>query len=172
MAEPRFIHLRLHSEFSVTDSVVRIDAAVHRAVRDGMGALAITDLSNMFGMTKFYKESRAAGIKPILGADVWITNEADRDKPARLLLLCRSRQGYLNLSKLLSNAWLTNRHRGRAELRREWFEAHAEGLIALSGGASGDVGAAVLAGNDAMASRLAASWARSRRTRWKPTSAA
>lgn len=104
MAEPRFIHLRLHTEFSVTDSVVRIDDVVARAAQDGMGALAITDLSNMFGMTKFYKAGRAAGVKPILGADVWVTNDIDRDKPSRMLLLCRSKAGYLNLSKLLSDA--------------------------------------------------------------------
>ncbi len=159
MADPRFVHLRLHTEFSITDSVVRIDAVVERAASDGMGALAITDLSNMFGMTKFYKACRAAGVKPILGADVWITNDGDRDKPARLLLLCRSKAGYLNLSKLLSDSWISNRYRGRAELRREWFQGHADGLIAFSGGANGDVGAAVLAGNDTMALKLAKSWA-------------
>ncbi len=160
MADPRFVHLRLHTEFSITDSVVRIDVAVARAAHDGMGALAITDLSNLFGMTKFYQASRAAGVKPILGADVWITNDIDRDKASRLLLLCCSKAGYLNLSKLLSQAWLSNRHRGRAELRREWIEHHADGLIALSGGMQGDVGAALQAGNDALAMRLATSWAR------------
>ncbi|MFN0299362.1 MAG: DNA polymerase III subunit alpha [Burkholderiales bacterium] len=159
MAEPRFIHLRLHTEFSVTDSVVRIDDVVARAARDNMGALAITDLSNMFGMTKFYKAGRAAGVKPILGADVWITNDIDRDKPSRMLLLCRSKAGYLNLSKLLSDAWISNRHRGRAELRRDWIAERADGLIALSGGANGDVGAALAAGNDATAMKLAKSWA-------------
>ena len=160
MADPRFVHLRLHTEFSVTDSVVRIDEVVARAAQDGMGALAITDLSNMFGMTKFYQASRAAGVKPILGADVWITNEIDRDKASRLLLLCCSKAGYLNLSKLLSQAWLSNRHRGRAELRREWIEQQADGLIALSGGMQGDMGAALQAGNDALTMRLATSWAR------------
>ena len=159
MAEPRFIHLRLHTEFSVTDSVVRIDDVVARAAQDGMGALAITDLSNMFGMTKFYKAGRAAGVKPILGADVWVTNEIDRDKPSRMLLLCRSKAGYLNLSKLLSDAWISNRHRGRAELRRDWIAGRADGLIALSGGANGDVGAALAAGNDVTAVKLAKSWA-------------
>ncbi len=160
MTDPRFVHLRMHTEFSVSDGTVRIDDVVERAAADGMSALAITDLANMFGMVKFYKAARSAGVKPIIGADVWITNEVDRDKPSRLLLLCRSRAGYLNLCRLLSQAWLGNQHRGRAELRREWFATHAEGLIALSGAAHGDVGTALAAGNEALASKLASEWAR------------
>ncbi|HEY5636610.1 MAG TPA: DNA polymerase III subunit alpha [Burkholderiales bacterium] len=159
MSEPRFVHLRLHSEYSVTDGIVRIDAAVARAVADRMPALALTDAGNLFGMVKFYRAARKAGIKPLIGADCWVRNDADRDKPHRILLLCASREGYLRLCGLLSRAWLRNQHRGRAEIAREWFdEGGTEGLIALSGAAAGDVGQALMADNVAVAERLARVW--------------
>ena len=94
MSAPRFVHLRLHSEFSITDGLTRIDSVVEKAARDGMGALALTDLSNLFGMVKFYQAARGKGVKPIIGADVWISNLADRDKPSRALLLVTSNAGY------------------------------------------------------------------------------
>ena len=159
MTAPRFVHLRLHSEYSVADGIVRIDDAVERAAADGMPALALTDAGNVFGMVKFYEAARAAGVKPIIGVDCWLQNEADRDKPFRILLLVASRAGYLHLCELLSRAWLENQHRGRPELARDWFSAQdSEGLIALSGAAAGDVGQALLAANDAAAERLAAGW--------------
>jgi len=159
MPQPTFVHLRLHSEFSIVDGIVRIDEAVERAAADGMGALALTDLANVFGMVKFYRAARAAGLKPIVGCDVWITNESDRDKPHRLLVLVRSGAGYLRLCELLSRAYLENQHRGRAELRKRWLAEGAAGLIALSGATTGDVGGALLADQTAAAERLAAEWA-------------
>ena len=160
MPNPAFVHLRLHSEYSITDGIVRIDDAVARAASDGMPALAITDLANVFGMVKFYKAARASGIKPVIGCDVWITNESERDKPYRLLLLVQSHQGYLRLSELLTRAWLENAYRGRAELRKSWFGESAEGLIALSGGMQGDLGNALLQDHGPQAGRLAQDWAR------------
>src|SRR5512134_1027357 len=160
MPQPSFVHLRLHSEFSVVDGIVRLDDAVARAAADGMGALALTDLANVFGMVDFYKAARKAGVKPIVGCDVWITNDAERDKPHRLLLLVRSREGYLRLSDLLTRAYRENQHRSRAELRREWLaNGGAVGLIALSGALAGDVGAALLQGNLPVAEKLARDWA-------------
>jgi len=160
MAAPRFVHLRLHSEYSVSDGIVRIDEAVERARADAMPALALTDAANLFGMVKFYGAARAAGVKPIIGADCWLQNEADRDKPFRLLLLCVSAAGYLRLCELLSRAWLRNQHRGRAEIARGWLEeGNTEGLIALSGSAAGDVGQALAAEHPEAAERLAQGWA-------------
>jgi len=158
MAAPRFVHLRLHSEYSVSDGVVRIDDAVERARTDGMPALALTDAANVFGMVKFYRAARAAGVKPILGVDAWLQNDTDRDKPFRILLLCASRAGYQRLCDLLSRAWLHNQHRGRAELSRDWLQ-DTEGLIALSGAAYGDVGQALLGDHAEAAERLAQGWA-------------
>jgi len=161
MSTPRFVHLRLHSEYSVSDGIVRVDEAVAKAAADKMPALALTDAANVFGMVKFYKAARSAGVKPVIGADCWIQNEADRDKPSRLLLLCASREGYLRLSELLSRAWLKNQHRARAEIAREWLsELGTEGLLALSGFAGGDVGQALSTGNANAAEKLAAAWAK------------
>ena len=165
MPAPRFVHLRVHSEYSVSDSIVRIDALLDAAARDGQAALALTDSANVFGWIKFYRAARARGIKPLLGVDAWLSNDADRDRPFRLLLLVRDQNGYRSLCELLSRAWLENVHRGRGELRREWFDAlpmgptgHC-GLIALSGGHAGDVGQALLAGNLTAAQALATEWA-------------
>jgi DNA polymerase-3 subunit alpha len=161
MRAPSFVHLRLHSEYSVSDGIVRIEEAVARARSDAMPALALTDAGNLFGMVKFYGAARAAGVKPIIGADCWLQNDADREKPFRLLLLCASRAGYLRLCDLLSRAWLRNQHRGRAEIARAWLEAEStEGLIVLSGAAAGDVGQALMADHGEAAERLAQGWER------------
>ncbi|MBC7945923.1 MAG: DNA polymerase III subunit alpha [Burkholderiales bacterium] len=159
-ASPAFVHLRLHSEYSIVDGIVRLDDAIARAVADRMPALALTDLNNLFGMVKFYRAARSAGIKPIIGCDVWIDNENDRDKPSRLLLLCRSRGGYLFLCDLLSRAYRGNRFRGRALIRKGWLaEAGADGLIVLSGGELGDIGMALVGGDVKGAQSRAAEWA-------------
>jgi DNA polymerase III subunit alpha len=151
----------MHTEFSVSDGIILIDQAVARAAADAMPALGISDLANLFGMVKFYKAARAKGVKPIVGADCWITNEAERDKPSRVLLICRNRTGYGRLCELLTRGYLENKHRGRAELRREWLdEGGADGLLCLSGALAGDVGVALANGNLALAERLARDWAR------------
>ncbi|MBL8494554.1 MAG: DNA polymerase III subunit alpha [Rhodocyclaceae bacterium] len=160
-AAPAFVHLRLHSEFSIVDGIARIDDAVARAAKDGQPALALTDLANLFGMVKFYKAARGKGVKPVVGCDVWIENPSDRDKPARLLLLVKSRAGYGRLCELLTQAYLTNKFRGRAELKREWLAlpGATDGLIALSGAMAGDVGQALLNGNADAAEKAARGWA-------------
>ncbi len=167
MSALRFVHLRVHSEFSVSDSIVRLDSLIGAALADGQPAVAVTDLANLFGWVKFYQAARARGLKPICGVDAWVSNEADRDRPFRMLLLARNRTGYLRLCQLISRAWLENEYRGRGELRAEWFDAAhddgaaaGEGLIALSGAQCGDVGQALLAGSDDAAAALARGWAR------------
>ncbi len=156
---PSFVHLRLHSEYSIVDGIVRLDEAVEAAAADGMPALALTDLNNVFGLVKFYQAARAGGVKPIIGCDVWLENEADRDKPFRLLLLAQTRAGYLSLCGLLTRAYRGNQYRGRAELKKGWFaEAGTDGLIALSGAHHGDLGQALAADNHKQAQRLAGEW--------------
>ena len=160
MNTPRFVHLRLHSEYSVTDGIVRIDEAIARAATDGMPAVALTDSCNLFGMVKFYQAARESGVKPVIGADCWLQNTVDRDKPSRVLLLAASRKGYLRLCELLSRAWLRNQHRARAEIDKGWLVAEGtEGLIALSGASGGDIGQALLADNGPAAEKLAREWA-------------
>ncbi|MFA9217548.1 MAG: DNA polymerase III subunit alpha [Sphingomonadaceae bacterium] len=169
---PDFVHLRVHSEYSIVDGLVRIDDLVGAAAKDKQAALAVTDLSNMFGMVKFYKAARGKGIKPVVGVDVWITNDDNRDKPSRLMLFAKNRMGYLQLCELLSSAWLTNQYKGRAEIRTEWLaeltsktyallpdDSPANGLIALSGAHFGDVGIALDNGNPALAQKNAEKWA-------------
>lgn len=161
--DPRFVHLRMHSEYSIVDGLVRIDDVVKAALKDRQPAMAMTDLANLFGMIKFYKTARGKGIKPVAGCDVWITNEADREKPSRLLILVKDRTGYLQLCELLTSAWLTNQHRGRAEIRFEWLEqirsAGEDGhLIVLSGAHSGDIGMAIDHGNYDQAEQCAKRW--------------
>ena len=162
MASPAFVHLRLHSEYSIADGMVRIDEAVARAAADGMPALALTDLANLFGMVKFYSGARGRGLKPVIGCEVWIAGvESERDRPARLLLLVKNHAGYLRLCDLLTQAYLGPRSRGRAEVTRAALAAGDNaGLIALSGAALGDVGQALLTGNGALAEKLAGEWAR------------
>jgi DNA polymerase-3 subunit alpha len=170
---PAFVHLRVHSEYSIVDGLVRIDDLVGAAAKDKQAALAVTDLANMFGMVKFYKAARGKGIKPVIGVDVWITNDDNRDKPSRLMLFAKNHMGYLQLCELLSQAWLTNQYKGRAEIRTEWLTeltsktyallpdvSPANGLIALSGAHFGDVGTAIENGNPALAEKNAEKWAR------------
>ncbi|RXZ45259.1 DNA polymerase III subunit alpha [Crenobacter cavernae] len=160
MNAPAFIHLRLHTEFSVSDGIVRIDDAVKRAKALGLPALGMSDLMNLFGMVKFYKACRGAGVKPIVSVDAWLENEEDRDKPFRLMLIAKNRDGYGRLSELLAEAFLSNQHRGRAELKREWLEAgDNSNLLCLSGAHLGDVGMALVNGNPDEARRRAEYWA-------------
>jgi len=156
MPAMNFVHLRTHTEYSVVDGMLRIDALAAAARADGQGACAITDLGNLFGAVKFYNACRGQGVKPILGADVWLENAAGADKPAsRLLLLVQDRTGYLNLSELLARAWVGNVQRNQAQLKWEWLAERGQGLIALSGADGGAVGQALLAGETERAVELA-----------------
>ena len=158
---PRFIHLRLHTEYSITDGIVRIDQVLAAAAENGMPALGISDLGNLFGMLKFYTDAREAGVKPIVGVDAWIENEAVRDKPWRVLLICKNREGYGQLCDLLTRAWMENKSHGRALMQQAWFEGGAaSGLLCLSGAQTGDVGQALANGREELAERLAREWAR------------
>ncbi len=155
---PSFVHLRVHSEYSVVDGIIQIPQLIKSVSALGQPAVALTDLGNIFGLIKFYKAARGAGVKPIAGCDAWLENEAEPDKPYRILLLVSSHEGYLNLCELLTQAWLDNQRAGRAELKRQWL-AGRKGLIVLSGGRSGDVGQALEAGRSAEARVLAQQWA-------------
>ncbi|MFT3666251.1 DNA polymerase III subunit alpha [Piscinibacter sp.] len=146
-----FIHLRTHTEFSVVDGTLRVDDMVAAAAKDGQGVLAITDLSNLFGAVKFYSQARKKGVKPILGADVWLEGDTGEKQTSRLLLLVQNGAGYLNLCEILSKAWIANEQRGQAWVKWDWLAEHGEGLIALSGADLGAVGQALLAGDKARA---------------------
>ena len=150
-----FVHLRTHTEYSVVDGTLRIDDAAAAARADAQPALAITDLSNLFGAVKFYKACRGQGVKPLIGADIHLEPEpgaagspASPDRQAsRLLLLVQNRQGYLNLCELLARGWVKNAQRAQAWIKWDWLAELGGGLIALSGADFGAVGTALLAGD-------------------------
>ena len=151
-----FVHLRTHTEFSVADGTLRIDDAVAAAAADGQGALAITDLSNLFGAIKLYSAARKKGVKPIIGADIWLEPEGGEKAPSRLVLLVQDRQGYLNLCELLSRAWLLHEaQRAQACVKWAWLAELSGGLIALAGAEMGAVGQALVANDPARADGLA-----------------
>jgi DNA polymerase-3 subunit alpha len=150
-----FVHLRTHTEFSVVDGTLRIDAAAKAARADGQGAMAITDLNNLFGAVKFYSACRGKGVKPLIGVDVLMepgigapggAPGGDR-QASRLLLLVQSSAGYHNLCELLARGWVTNAQRAQAWIKWEWLQELGGGLLALSGADLGAVGLALLAGD-------------------------
>lgn len=150
-----FVHLRTHTEFSVVDGILRIDDLVEAAAADKQAALAITDLTNLFGAIKFYNGARKVGVKPIIGVDVWLDPTEGEKQPSRLLLLAQNKTGYLNLCELLSRGWTINVQRAQAWLKWEWLAELNEGLIALSGGDGGAVGQALMAQDTARARTIA-----------------
>ena len=152
-----FVHLRIHTEFSVVDGTNRIDEIVQAAAADQQPALAITDLSNLFGAVKFYKEGRKTGVKPLIGADIWLESPGkDAGSPAsRLLLLVQNHIGYLNLCELITRAWTKNVARDQAVVKLQWLQELNAGLIALSGAQRGAVGQALVQGDSARATECA-----------------
>ncbi len=142
--QPAFVHLRLHTEFSLVDGIVKIKPLVKRLAEMNMPAVAITDQANLFSLVKFYKAALAQGIKPIAGSDVLIFNPEEPATPYRLTLLIKNRTGYITLTELISKAYQEGQHQGVPMLRREWLEQNHDGLIALSGAMNGDIGKSVI----------------------------
>ncbi|MBI5451265.1 MAG: DNA polymerase III subunit alpha [Gammaproteobacteria bacterium] len=154
----RFIHLHVHSEYSLVDGCIRVDELPPAVAAAGMPAVAITDQSNLFAMVKFYRAAIAAGIKPIIGIDLWLANDGDPYRPQRLVLLCQNRQGYLNLTHLVSRSYIEGQHQGVPLVQLAWLQGRSDGLIALSGGVAGDIGQLLLAGNVAQAETHLQQW--------------
>ncbi len=150
-----FVHLHVHTEYSIVDSVVRIGELMRTTAAFGMPAIALTDQSNLFGLVKFYRAALAAGLKPLIGAEVRLRNE-DEAEPSRLVLLCRNNEGYRNLSRLLTRSYVDGLDNGVPILARAWLAGGAaDGLMALSGGREGEIGRLLLGGH-ADAARVAA----------------
>jgi len=150
-----FVHLRVHTEYSVVDGTLRVDDAVAAAAADGQGALAITDLSNLFGAVKFYSAARRVGVKPIIGAELSLEPEGSEKGPSRIIVLAQNHAGYLNLSTLLSRGWVENAQRGHACIKWQWLAECQAGLIVLSGAEAGSLGQALIAGDTVRARALA-----------------
>ena len=144
--QPRFIHLRVHTEFSLIDGLVKIKPLVKKLTDLNMPAVAVTDHVNLFGLVKMYKTATSQGIKPIAGADVLIFNSDEPDNPFRLTFLASNHAGYVTLTELVSQAYQHGQSKdGVPMLKREWIEQNNNGLIVLSGAMQGDVGKALVA---------------------------
>jgi DNA polymerase-3 subunit alpha len=149
----------LHTEYSLADGIVRVPRLMQAVVDAGMPAVALTDHGNLFAMVKFHREAERRGVKPVIGADLWIADGNDRLEPTLMTLLAQGEQGFRNLTRLVSRSYLEGQERGRPLVAREWLDvATTEGLIALSGGAQGDVGRLLASGRIAEAGAILERW--------------
>ena len=150
----QFVHLKLHSEYSLVDGLVRIKPLAKKVAEMGMPAVALTDFNNFFGLVKFYKAAQGAGVKPILGADLLVQDETGEGSPTQLLLLVADQTGYQNLTKLISRAYQEGQRQAVPMIMKSWLNNHSDGLIALSGGRSGELGVALISGRSAEAEQM------------------
>jgi DNA polymerase-3 subunit alpha len=136
-----FVHLRVHSEYSIADSIIRIPELVAAVAAAGMPAVALTDRGNLFGLVKYYKAALAAGVKPIIGVDVELEAVDTRHGHAPLVLLARNAIGYLNMKRLVTRSYVEGQRNGVPVVKQEWLTVDsAAGLIALSAGKAGALG--------------------------------
>jgi DNA polymerase-3 subunit alpha len=162
----QFVHLRLHTEYSLLDGIVRVPELMAAVVAAGMPAVALTDQSNLFAMVKFYKEAMSAGVKPLIGVDAWIREAragahagSAQTGASRAVFLCQNLAGYRNLTRLVTRSFLDGQQRGAPMIERAWLEpAAVEGLIVLSGGQDGDIGQAFARGKHDEAARCLDRW--------------
>ncbi|HIQ07784.1 MAG TPA: PHP domain-containing protein, partial [Thiotrichaceae bacterium] len=153
-----FVHLRLHSEYSLNQSTIRIKALNQAIIDGGMSAVALTDLNNVYALVKFFRASTGVGIKPIFGVDCLLRNEQG-GHPFHFNMLCKTDTGYLNMCRLISKAFLEGQSSGTPMLDKAWLAPLSEGLIILSGAKSGDVGQALMNDKPELAASLATEWA-------------
>ncbi|MFQ1965117.1 DNA polymerase III subunit alpha [Aeromonas veronii] len=156
MADPRFIHLRVHSDFSMVDGLQKINPIVGAAAANNMPALALTDQMNMCGLVRFYGAAHGKGIKPIVGADFWVQSDELGDEQFRLTLLAMDNDGYQNITLLISRGYQRGHVQGRPVIDKSWLAEHAKGVIVISGGREGDVGKFLLKGNRQMTEQCVA----------------
>ncbi|HUR39863.1 MAG TPA: DNA polymerase III subunit alpha [Verrucomicrobiae bacterium] len=165
--EPGFVHLRVHTEYSLTDGIIRLErpdprtleddpkqrhleprfkTLIEQAVELGFPAVGITDNANLFAMVKFYKSAEASGVKPVVGTDLLLEERAPGEGPERVTFLVQGERGYRNLVRLVSQAYTEGQETGAPRLKRAWLDGHADGLILLCGAKSG-VGRQLLGGH-------------------------
>ncbi|WP_455223100.1 DNA polymerase III subunit alpha [Kaarinaea lacus] len=156
--EPQFVHLHVHSEYSLVNGIVRVKELVKAVKKANMPAVAVTDQCNLFAMVKFYRAAINTGVKPIIGVDIWIANDKQPSQPYPLVLLCQNNEGYQNLTRLVSRSYMEGQHQGIPILDRAWLTGSTDGLIALSGGAQGEIGQAILNNDFDTATQLLKQW--------------
>jgi len=153
-----FVHLHLHTEYSLVDGIVRVPALIEALAAAGMPACAVTEQSNLFSLVKFYRGAQNFGVKPIVGVDLWVCGDAGLEQPSRLVVLCQSEIGFRSLSRLITRSYSEGQVRGVPMVRHEWLDGNVEGLIALSAGVAGDVGQMIIADRAADAQRRLERW--------------
>ncbi|WP_286272346.1 DNA polymerase III subunit alpha [Thalassotalea hakodatensis] len=151
---PKFVHLRVHSDYSMSDGLNKVKPIIAKAQEMNMPAIALTDQTNFCGLVKYYHACHGAGIKPIIGCDFWVKSEELGDELSRLVVISTNNDGYKNLTELISKAYLRGHVQGKAVLDKEWLVDYAHGLILLSGAKDGDVGKALLKGNQTMVNSM------------------
>ncbi|QSX31095.1 DNA polymerase III subunit alpha [Shewanella cyperi] len=154
MSQPKFVHLRVHSDFSMTDGLAKVKPILGKAEAEGMAAIALTDQNNLCGLVKFYSTCHDKGIKPIIGADFWVLVPGFEGEFCALTVIAMDNPGYQNLTQLISRAYLRGQVQGRVALDQEWLLEFNEGILLLSGGREGDLGKALLKGNASQAASL------------------
>ncbi|MCZ8500440.1 DNA polymerase III subunit alpha [Vibrio lentus] len=147
MSDPKFVHLRVHSDFSMVDGLSKVPPLVKKVAEMGMPALALTDFTNLCGLVKFYGTAHGCGVKPIIGADFLMQSPEFGDELTKLTVIATSNKGYNNLTLLISKAYLRGHVQHQPVIDKEWLIEHAEGLILLSGAKEGEIGKALLKGN-------------------------
>ena len=152
MSLQNFVHLHLHSEYSLSDGIIRIEELVERSCEYNFPAVALTDLTNLFGLIKFYRMAREKGIKPIVGCELRLVKE-EGNIGAPFVLLVKNKRGYTNLTKLVSKAYIEGQDTGDPLVKIDWLSDYSEGLIALSGGQKGHIGQALLLNNNNLAKK-------------------
>ena len=155
---PSFVHLRLHTEFSLIDGLVRVKPLIKTVAELGMPAIAITDFTNLFSLVKFQKTAKGAGVKPIYGSDLLVKGLNSDAEPSLLCLIGQTLDGYKNLTEIISEGYLHGQEQGIPLVSRDIIREKSEGLILLSGGRQGDVGKALLSGDDAITTQLVEEW--------------
>ncbi|MGL9760231.1 MAG: DNA polymerase III subunit alpha [Symbiopectobacterium sp.] len=150
MAEPRFVHLRVHSDYSMIDGLAKVGSLVKKAAALSVPALAITDFTNLCGLVKFYGSAHGAGVKPIVGADVLVSSDMLGDELAQLTLLAMDNEGYQNLTLLISSAYQRGYGAKGPTIKRDWLIKYGKGLLLISGARQGDIGKFILRGNQAL----------------------
>ena len=145
--EPKFIHLRVHSDYSMCDGLKKVKPIIAKATELNMPALALTDQTNLCGLVKYYHAAHGAGIKPIIGCDFWVQSEELGDELSRIVVLSTDNVGYKNLTELISKAYMRGHLQNKAVIDKQWLIEYKEGLLLLSGGREGDIGQALLKGN-------------------------
>ncbi|MER2493006.1 DNA polymerase III subunit alpha [Catenovulum sediminis] len=154
MTDPKFVHLRVHSDFSMVDGLAKTKPIVSKIAEMGMPAVAITDQNNFCGLVRFYTAANGSGIKPIIGADLWVKGEEFGDELFRLVILASNNDGYKNLTELISRAYLRGAIQDKAVIDKAWLAELKEGLILLSGAREGDLGLALIKGNYKLAQQI------------------